>query len=133
MLIDKCQYLGNNEIFFWGVEMCVINSYIVYRAIEEQNNKVPMKHYKYVKNLVDQLRGDFRETWIHQATYATDIRLNNQLHLIFLGKKKKDCIVCSDRKTPGERRQTSYYCDTCPTSLRYTSVIVSKFTIQKKL
>ncbi|KAL2720220.1 LOW QUALITY PROTEIN: piggyBac transposable element-derived protein 4-like [Vespula squamosa] len=40
-------------------------------------------------------------------------RLNNKLHIPNVEERKRDCIVCSDRKTPGKRRQTTYYCETC--------------------
>jgi hypothetical protein len=49
---------------------------------------------------------------------STDVedRLNGKLHLIQArgGKVTKDCAVCSNRKVNGGRRETSFYCDTCP-------------------
>ncbi|XP_047361946.1 piggyBac transposable element-derived protein 4-like [Vespa velutina] len=101
------------KLFFWGLEMCVINSYIIYRISKQTNNETPMTHHKFVKVLIDQLRGDFRESRTRPSTSSADNRLENKLHIPDVGQRKRDCIVCSDRKTPGGRRQTTYYCQTC--------------------
>ncbi|CAK9810844.1 PiggyBac transposable element-derived protein 4 [Anthophora plagiata] len=101
------------KLFFWGLEMCVINSYIIYRISEETKNQKPMTHYKFVKALIDQLRGDFRESRMRPSTSSAENRLDNKLHIPDVRQRKRDCIVCSDRKTPGGRRQTTYYCQMC--------------------
>ncbi|KOX67408.1 hypothetical protein WN51_10980 [Melipona quadrifasciata] len=96
------------KLFFCGLEMCVINSYIIYRTSEERKNKISITHYKFVKNLINQLRGYFRES---ESTSLPDNRPNNKLYILNVGERKWDCIVCSDRKTPGKRHQTTYYCE----------------------
>lgn len=101
------------KLFFGGLEMCVINSYIMYRIEKQTNNETPMTHHKFVKTLVDQLKGDFRVSKTRPSTSSADNRLNNKLHIPDVGQRKRDCIVCSNRKTPGGRRQTTYYCQTC--------------------
>ncbi|XP_017792479.1 PREDICTED: piggyBac transposable element-derived protein 4-like, partial [Habropoda laboriosa] len=101
------------KLFFWGLEMCVINSYIMYRISKQTNNETPMTHHKFVKTLIDQLRGDFRVSRTRPSTSFEDTRLDNKLHIPDVGQRKRDCIVCSNRKTPGGRRQTAYYCQTC--------------------
>lgn len=60
-----------------------------------------MTHYKFVKSPINQLRGNFRELRTYSLTSLSDNRLNNKLHIPNVGEKKLDCIVCSDRKTPG--------------------------------
>ncbi|XP_014478485.1 PREDICTED: piggyBac transposable element-derived protein 4-like [Dinoponera quadriceps] len=102
-------------LFFWGMEMCVINAYIMHKITRQQNNERPLTHLNFVKCLVDELVENFRHQTPSRAQPSTsfvDIRLNNQLHIIRSGTKK-DCAVCSDRKTPGKRRETRTYCDTC--------------------
>lgn len=101
------------KLFFGGLEMCVINSYIMYRIEKQTSNETPMTHHKFVKTLVDQLKGDFRVSRTRPSTSSADNRLNNKLHIPDVGQRKRDCIVCSNRKTPGGRRQTTYYCQTC--------------------
>ena len=103
------------KLFFWGMEMCTVNSYILYTSAKKINNEKPMSHLKFVKLLVEQLVGNFRRDSISREythTPNTEGRLNNHLHIIRSGTKK-DCVVCSNRKIPGERRQTHYFCDTC--------------------
>ncbi|CAK9816388.1 PiggyBac transposable element-derived protein 4 [Anthophora quadrimaculata] len=104
------------KLFFWGLEICSINSYILYKSVKKQRNERPLSHLQYLKTLVDQLRGDFRQKQPSTASSSQStsevIRLNGKLHVILMGQKK-DCKVCSQR-TSGQRRQTVYYCDTCP-------------------
>ncbi|CAK9829606.1 PiggyBac transposable element-derived protein 4 [Anthophora retusa] len=103
------------KLFFWGMEMCVINSYIMYKTIRESNNEKPLNHLNFVKCLVDELVGTFRQGTPSEAQPSTsfvDNRLDNKLHILRSGTKK-DCAVCSDRKTPGKRRETRTYCNTC--------------------
>lgn len=40
-------------------------------------------------------------------------RLDEKTCFIFSHKKHKDCIVCSNRKIKGKRKETMFYCDTC--------------------
>ncbi|CAK9809611.1 PiggyBac transposable element-derived protein 4 [Anthophora plagiata] len=104
------------KLFFWGLEICLINSYILYKTIKRQKREQPLSHLKYVKTLVHQLTGDFRQKRDRASTSSCDseeIRLNGKLHTILTGDKK-DCKVCSRRNKPGSRHQTTYYCDTCP-------------------
>ncbi|XP_046827867.1 piggyBac transposable element-derived protein 4-like [Vespa crabro] len=103
------------KLFFWEMEMCTVNSYILYTSVKKINNEKPMSHLKFVKLLVDQLIGNFRQnSTSREYTYTpnTEGRLKNHLHII-RSETKKDCVVCSNRKIPGERRQTHYFCDTC--------------------
>lgn len=101
------------KLFFWGLEICVINSYIIYRISKQTNDETPMTHYKFVKTLISQLRGEFRAPRSHPTPSSDAERLDNKLHIPDVGKKR-DCIVCSRRNQDGGRRQTTYYCQTCP-------------------
>ncbi|XP_035737648.1 piggyBac transposable element-derived protein 4-like isoform X2 [Vespa mandarinia] len=104
------------KLFFWGLEICAINSYILYKITEEQRRQRPLKHLPYVKTLVQQLTGDFhqiRDRASISTSNSEKIRLNGKLHNILTGVRK-DCKVCSQRNKLGKRHQTTYYCDTCP-------------------
>ncbi|CAK9804154.1 PiggyBac transposable element-derived protein 4 [Anthophora plagiata] len=103
------------KLFFWGLEICIINSYILYKLVKKQRNEKPLNHLQFRKILVKQLKGDFRQPRrVSTSTSNSDnIRLNGKLHVMLSGAKR-DCKVCSNRNTPGGRRETSSYCDTCP-------------------
>lgn len=101
------------KMFFWGMEVCVINSYIIYKIVKKKQNEKPLTHLKYVKLLVDQLINNFRQERFRASTSSSEIRLNGKLHEMRRGKKR-DCIVCSNRQKKGERHETSEYCNTCP-------------------
>ncbi|XP_017778000.1 PREDICTED: piggyBac transposable element-derived protein 4-like [Nicrophorus vespilloides] len=104
------------KLFFWGLEICAINSYILYKVTQQREDKKPMAHLKFVRRLVDQLVEDFRDGSINKpSTSGTAERLNGLLHLIRRNDegKSKDCVVCSNRKIKGGRRESLYYCNTC--------------------
>ncbi|KAI4484386.1 hypothetical protein M0802_013095 [Mischocyttarus mexicanus] len=49
------------------------------------------------------------------GTYDKQYRLDGNHHFIFEHPegKHKDCAFCSNRKIPEERRETTYFCETC--------------------
>lgn len=47
------------KLFFWKMEMCIVNSYILYTSVKKINNEKSMSHLKFVKLLVDQLVENF--------------------------------------------------------------------------
>lgn len=53
------------KLFFWGLEACSINSYILYNISCEKNKVKPLTHLRFVRQLVVSLVGDFRQkkTW----------------------------------------------------------------------
>ena len=67
-------------------------------------NEQPQSHLKFVKRLVDQLAGEFREDRSRPSTSTTETRLDKKLHILRIGKKK-DCIVCSNRQEKGQKRE----------------------------
>lgn len=59
-----------------------------------------MTHHEFV-SLVNQLRGDFREPLTRPSTSLSENRWNNKLHILNVEKRKRNCIVCANKKTPG--------------------------------
>ncbi|XP_015436661.1 PREDICTED: piggyBac transposable element-derived protein 4-like [Dufourea novaeangliae] len=103
-----------HKLFFGGMEISLINSYILYKQEKIKKGEKPLSHRRYVKTLVEQLRGPYRQQRQQASTsHSDEIRLNGKLHIMLKGPKR-DCKVCSDRSTPGGRRGVTYYCDTCP-------------------
>lgn len=78
-----------------------------------------MSHLKFVRRLVDQLVGDFRDGAAisrgKPSTSDREERLNGKLHIIRRneGGRSKDCLVCSNRRVKGGRRESGYHCGTC--------------------
>ena len=52
-----------------------------------------MMHYKFVKLLIDQLRGDFRESRIRPSKSSSENKLNNKLHILKIGGRKQHCLL----------------------------------------
>ncbi|KOX74039.1 hypothetical protein WN51_14119 [Melipona quadrifasciata] len=77
-----------------------------YKVSARRENRTPMSHFMFVRKLVKQLVGDFRDK---------DERLDGKLRILRHCEdvKSKDCSVCSNRKIKVGRRQTNYFCDTC--------------------
>lgn len=106
------------KTIFWGLEVSIINSFVLYKDWSVKNGKVAMSHKKYRQTLLMSLIGDFRapETIRRTAAAAdTEQRLDRTPHFIYLqpGGKHKDCAVCSNRKIKGGRKETCYFCKTC--------------------
>ncbi|CAK9827592.1 PiggyBac transposable element-derived protein 4 [Anthophora retusa] len=97
------------KLFFWGLEVCAINSYILYKVSARRENRTPMSHFIFVRKLVAQLVGDFRDGADSKpgrpSTSVQEERLNGKLHILrhCENVKSKDCSVCSNRKIKGGR------------------------------
>lgn len=105
------------KLFFWCLEVCIVNSYILYCCLKTQQGAAAMSHVKYRRALVESLVGDTRNPRkrSHHGSADREERLNKFPHFIYHyeQKKHKDCIVCSNRKVKGGRKETYYYCKTC--------------------
>mgnify|MGYP003406709624 FL=1 len=106
------------KLFFWGIEMCSVNAYVLYKTTMLKNNKIPMPHFKFVSELVKQLVGNFRQGSLSSGRPSTtddEERLNGKPHynMRINNKKSKDCMVCSNRNIKGERHETYFFCETC--------------------
>lgn len=106
------------KMFFWLLEVCIVNSYILYNLNRQLSNEPTIEHGQYRKNLIIQLVGDVRNKGKRRGRSSTQDkadRLSKKPHFIdqLEDNKAKDCAVCSDRKTPGGRRTTVFYCKTC--------------------
>lgn len=105
------------KLFFWLLEVSTINSYILYKSLQEDNNRPPMSHKQFRLRLVEDLVRDYVQQTRNFARRRpgrpqTDIqRLNGKLHV--MGKAPKGsfrCHVCTKKKV---RKETVYFCKTC--------------------
>jgi hypothetical protein len=105
------------KLFFWCLEVCIVNSYILYSRKKGQIGLKPVSHVTYRRALVDNLVGSTRisRKRSHLGSADREERLNKASHFIYHydAKKHKDYIVCSNRKVKGARRETYFYCKTC--------------------
>lgn len=108
------------KVFFWALEVAIVNAYILCNS-----NRPPgarrIKQRNFRKKLIENLVGNVRNKTSHKRgrSSMTDEheRLNGKLHIpeFLEANKSKDCIVCSNRTVPGERKRTRLYCKTCST------------------
>ncbi|XP_053977063.1 piggyBac transposable element-derived protein 4-like [Hylaeus volcanicus] len=106
------------KLFFWGLELCARNSYILYKESLRTEGKTPMAHLIFLRKLVDQLVGSFRDGCTSRGRPSTsdkEERLNGKLHILRRNDRgrSRDCLVCSNRRVKGGRRESAYHCDTC--------------------
>jgi hypothetical protein len=107
------------KLFFWGLEVSVVNSYILYKENKNKNNEKPLSHLQFVDKLINQLVGNHREglkTRRGRHSIDPEQRLNHiNLHVIMpdIQKKYRDCVVCGTNRKENQRKRTMYYCKTC--------------------
>lgn len=105
------------KLFFWILEVAIVNSYHLHSIDKKERNTSPLSHLKFRNKLIKQLVANTRNVSLKRGRPANDDeqRLDGKSHFIMqkVNKSTKDCVVCSDRKTPGGRRETSFYCETC--------------------
>ena len=104
------------KVFFWMVEMCVVNSYIIFQqTMAETNNSFShSQHISFRQKLITSLTEPLllcRAQTIN--TVVKSHRLNHKTqHYAEKQKKRRDCVVCSSR-TNGERHLTAFICTKC--------------------
>ena len=102
------------KVFFWMVEVVVVNTYIVYTTHTDARRKLSHKDFR--RELVLALCEEQRSTMAHhprrQRRDQTLERLRGS-HYPDTGVVRRDCRVCSVRGPGGQRHLTSSYCSTC--------------------
>lgn len=107
------------KMFFWLLEVAIVNSYILYRSVQINSGKKPLVHLDFRKSLVESLVAEKIATRPtckrgRPAQGPPEQRLNGSQH--FMDKrengKRTRCVVCFKR---GERKETVYFCKSCVT------------------
>lgn len=105
---------------FWLVNLVIVNCFVIFNKIQVSKGFLTIKQKEFRLNLFHQLIESLTLRPVvkrgrHKLLSRED-RLKNEQH--FIGKrekgKHKDCAVCSKRTPTGKRKQTIYYCTTCP-------------------
>jgi Transposase IS4 len=104
------------KMFFWSLELAVINSYILFNITQERTQMPKASHLDYRRALITQLVGTVRHTAKRRGRPSTSDRaerLDAKTHFLGLAEKQRDCAVCSNRKVKGGRHLSLYFCKTC--------------------
>ena len=107
------------KIFFWILEVAVINSYIIYKTLAKERGEKPISHLAYRRQLVHSLSEPIRSTAQPKRRSGPRAsvhveRLRPIQHYLHKRNKRRDCMVCSSREEGGTRHLTLYVCGTCP-------------------
>ncbi len=102
------------KVFFWLLEVAVVNSYIIYKQNCTQNKIRPMTHLAFRRSLIDSLTEPLRSSAKPSGIRVEPSHKRLECKPHFMGKhdKRTDCVVCSDRRG-GKRHLTHFHCDTC--------------------
>lgn len=101
--------------FLRGLEVSVINSYILCKVSTRTENRTPVSHFLLVARLVDNFHDAAQSKPGRPLTFDKEERLNGKLHILrhCENVRSKDCSVRSNRKIKSVRHQINYFCDTC--------------------
>ena len=106
------------KVFFWLLEVVVINSYIIFKELCRRRRKRPMTHLAFRRVLINFLSEPLRVSVTPHSRPGPQTaqhveRLQPVPHFPTKGRKRRDCVVCSERDG-GTRHLTHYQCATCP-------------------
>ena len=102
------------KIFFWLLEVTVVNSYIIYKEAMKAKSRKSLPHKRFRKAVLNTLVEPMRTSGSTTRTRnpLNLERLRPQKHILAKGVKRRDCVVCSKRDGGG-RHLTMYFCDNC--------------------
>lgn len=106
------------KMFFWLLEVATVNSYILYKTLQEQNNRTPLTHKQFRLSMIEDLVVDHMMIAVAEEKRKPGRprqnihqRLDGRLHLLAKYEKgSRRCKVCLKMKL---RKETIYYCKTC--------------------
>ena len=122
------------KVFFWLVEVAVVNSYVIYKEQKLKHNERPITHLAYQRSLIDMLTKPVRSTLRCQVgprVPPTEKRLQDKPHFLKKDEKRTECIVCSDRKEGQHILHISIVVHVL-TILLYAPPSASKYTTHKR-
>ena len=107
------------KVFFWLLEVAVVNAYIIYKEEARRRGATPITHLAFRRRLIQSLSEPIRSCVTPHARSGPRVaqnveRLQPVPHFLHKGRKRRDCVVCSDREEGGTRHLTLFHCATCP-------------------
>lgn len=102
------------KIFFWLLEVAVVNSYLLYKNVQGQFGQKAMNHAEFRLSLIEDLVAE-RMALRRKRKRGRKPQGPPEERLMgrhFLSKKQKGtrCVVCIKK---GQRKDTIYFCKTC--------------------
>ena len=98
------------KVFFWLLEVAVVNSHIIYKENCILKGEHPLNQLHYRRKIIDILSQPQRQS------REVHVDLHSSHNISYKKKKRRDCIVCSERQLGGTRHLTLYICETCNTN-----------------
>ena len=102
------------KVFFWMLEVVVVNAYILYANHTDARRKLSHKEFR--RELVVQLCEQQQLSKIHQQPQPRGDQSVERLrgsHYAELASVRRDCRMCSARGSGGQRHLTKSFCATC--------------------
>ena len=103
------------KVFFWVVELAMVNSFILHKKIQKSAELPSMSHVNFRREiLLDLCRPLSQQPKPSKRLSDHSLeRLQNTPHYSKKMTKRRDCRVCSSREDGAERNTTQYVCITC--------------------
>ena len=91
------------KVFFWVLEAAVVNSYIIYKELARERDERPVAHIGFRRKLIEDLSEPMRSSVVPRARTGPRMsqsveRLRPVAHYPEKGRKRRDCMVCSERQ-----------------------------------
>ncbi|XP_068205172.1 piggyBac transposable element-derived protein 4-like [Palaemon carinicauda] len=122
------------KVYFFLLEVAIVNSFILHRIHMKSKGLKVLSHLQFRKELVKELVGNVKNAAQNgrRSTSDDENRLNGKLHIIAKQDRKHsiECIVCSDRRGPGGRKNITV--KPVPGNLQCI-LSALKLTIQKRI
>ena len=101
------------KVFFWLLEVAVVNAYILYSVNTDHRRKFTHKEFRreLVLALCEEQRLQSHQNPARQVDQSLE-RLRGS-HYPDTAPVRRDCRVCSVRSGDGQRRLTTTICGTC--------------------
>ncbi|XP_064106876.1 piggyBac transposable element-derived protein 3-like [Macrobrachium nipponense] len=105
------------KLYFFILETAIVNAYLLHKLHAQQKDERiaedPTFRRGLIYHLVGQVRNPAYGRIIHRIS-SDEERLDGKLHIIAHRSINRDCAGCRDRRGDDGRKQTKFYCKTCP-------------------
>ena len=108
------------KLFYYGLEVCLLNSYVIFKAVKQENKDFLSYRIAIVRDLLEGkcFRGRMGRVPTRPLLEMDARRLNREYHSIGVEEKRRDCVVCAkivaiQGLDKNLRNRTNTVCVTC--------------------